>query len=458
MRHSRIRVFVSTLMAMSGLALSYAEDAFPMLDHVSNWPAPLYWRATAGSQRHAAGERMEEGRVTAQAVGLQLNLSAVFVAITPCRLVDTRLGSLPFGSPPLAAEETRVYPVPSGSCGLPGTALAYSFNIAVVPTGATMRWLTAWPDGQPKPTIATLNDYAGLVTSNFAIVAAGDNGAIDIFVKDTTNLIIDVNGYYTATADNGQNTALGIGALANRSGNTAIGNDALLGNTTGVGNMASGYNALSANTTGYWNTASGASAHASNTTGVSNTATGLAALVGNTTGNYNTATGTSALGFNTTGDNNIAIGNLAAQGVSGGNSNNIHIGSFGSPGDSSTIRIGGTAPADPVTQTQFFASGIRGVTTGNNDAIPVLIDSNGQLGTASSSRTVKRDIEDMGDTTGTIMGLRPVRFRYRAHGPDSPFQYGLIAEEVAEIAPDLVVHNARGEIETVYYDKVNAIS
>jgi hypothetical protein len=75
----------------------------------------------------------------------------------------------------------------------------------------------------------------------------------------------------------------------------------------------------------------------------------------------------------------------------------------------------------------------------------------------NSSRTVKRDIQDMGDTTGTIMGLRPVRFRYKAHGPDSPEQYGLVAEEVAEVAPDLVARNQDGEIETVYYDKVNAM-
>jgi hypothetical protein len=70
---------------------------------------------------------------------------------------------------------------------------------------------------------------------------------------------------------------------------------------------------------------------------------------------------------------------------------------------------------------------------------------------------VKRDIEDMGDTTDTILGLRPVRFRYQAHGPDSPLQYGLIAEEVAEIAPELVARDKDGQIETVYYDKVNAM-
>jgi hypothetical protein len=87
----------------------------------------------------------------------------------------------------------------------------------------------------------------------------------------------------------------------------------------------------------------------------------------------------------------------------------------------------------------------------------VVVDSAGQLGTVSSSRTAKRDIRAMGDTTATIMGLRPVRFRYQTHGPDSPEQYGLIAEEVAEVAPDLVARKANGDPETVYYNKVDAM-
>ena len=108
-------------------------------------------------------------------------------------------------------------------------------------------------------------------------------------------------------------------------------------------------------------------------------------------------------------------------------------------------------------QTMTWIAGIRGVTTGTADAIPVVIDSMGQLGTVSSSRRVKSDIRDMRDTTETIMNLHPVEFRYTAHGPDAPLQFGLIAEEVAETAPELVAHTPGGEIETVYYDKVNAM-
>ena len=171
----------------------------------------------------------------------------------------------------------------------------------------------------------------------------------------------------------------------------------------------------------------------SNTTGYNNTVVGRAALTGNITGCCNTALGYNAGANTRDGSYNIYIANQGS-----------------SVTESNTTRIGGV-------QTRTFVAGIRGVTTGNADAVAVMIDSNGQLGTASSSRRVKRDIENMGDTTDTILALHPVRFRYQAHGPDSPLQYGLIAEEVADIDSDLVARNRDGEIETVYYDKVNAM-
>jgi len=142
-----------------------------------------------------------------------------------------------------------------------------------------------------------------------------------------------------------------------------------------------------------------------NTTGLGNTATGQDALQNNTTGNVNTAIGQQALSTNPTGTSNIAIGFNAALNVSGGNSNNIHIGNLGAASDSNTIRIG-----DAATQTSFFVAGVRGVITANNSAIPVVIDSNGQLGTVSSSRRFKEDIHDMGEATADLMRLRPVTF------------------------------------------------
>ena len=238
------------------------------------------------------------------------------------------------------------------------------------------------------------------------------------------------------------------------SGNMGLGITALAGNTSGTHNTALGFEALNVNTTGEKNTATGFIALASNTTGSNNIATGGSALNLNTTGAGNTADGFGALVSNTTGNNNIGIGYLAAAGVAAGNSNNIHIGTAGASGDSATIRIGGnTSLGDSATQTSFFAAGIRGVTTGNNDAIAVLIDSNGQLGTVSSSRRYKEDIQDMGDASRGLMQLRPVTFRYKKPFADGskPIQYGLIAEEVAEVYPDLVARNSDGQIETVKY-------
>ena len=265
---------------------------------------------------------------------------------------------------------------------------------------------------------------------------------------------------YAALQDNTtgtNNTAAGVYALAfNTTGtnNTANGSQALYTNTTGTDNTASGGGALQSNTTGSNNTVNGANALTGNTTGFNNTASGALALVLNTTGTNNTASGALALESNTTGNNNIAIGVAAAYAVSGGNSNNIHIGSQGAASDNGTIRVG-----TPGTQTSFFAAGIRGVTTGNNDAIPVMIDSNGQLGTVSSSRRFKEDIQDMGDTSSGLLRLRPVTFRYKQPFNDGskPVQYGLVAEEVAEVYPDLVAHSADGQVETVKYQVLDSM-
>jgi hypothetical protein len=305
-----------------------------------------------------------------------------------------------------------------------------------------MRWLTAWDTGSPQPNAATLNDKAGLITSNSAVVPAGTNGSINIFTKDATNVVVDINGYYVPP-----------GTLP--LGNTAVGESALQNNTTGKNNTATGFSSLLSNTTGSWNTAVGIDALSQNSTGTDNTAVGTAALgtlggLGAPAGLRNSAFGEFALGGLTAGNNNLGLGYKAGL-ILGTGSYNIFIANQGTASDTNLIRIGDS------NQSQTFIAAIRGVTPGNADTVGVIIDANGQLGTPNSSRRVKRDIEDMGDTTSTILALHPVRFRYQVHGPDSPLQYGLIAEEVAEIAPELVARNKDGEIETVYYDKVNAM-
>jgi|SRR5579863_2622732 len=269
------------------------------------------------------------------------------------------------------------------------------------------------------------------------------------------------------------NIAVGYEALVNNTSgisNTAIGNSALESNTTGSDNMASGSFALQSNTTGSANTACAEFALMSNTTGFGNTASGNAAMEFNTAGNGNTADGYQALvsvtgsynigiGYQSaentnSGSSNIAIGYRAANNVTGSNSNNIHIANEGVSSDNGTIRIGTSG-----TQTTFFAAGIYGVSAGNNDAIPVLVDSAGQLVTSSSSRRYKEDIQDMGDASRGLMQLRPVTFRYKKPLADGsqPLQYGLIAEEVAEVYPDLVTHSADGQIETVKYQVLNSM-
>jgi len=157
-----------------------------------------------------------------------------------------------------------------------------------------------------------------------------------------------------------------------------------------------------------------------------------------------------ALLNNTAGSNNIALGASAGSNLTIGN-NNIDIGNAGIAGDSKKIRIG-----KPGTQNGTFIAGIRGVTTANTNAMPVVIDSAGQLGTVSSSRRFKKEIKPMDKTSEAILGLKPVTFEYKSDDQAIP-QYGLIAEEVAKVNPDLVVRDDDGEIYTVRYDAVNAM-
>jgi hypothetical protein len=238
----------------------------------------------------------------------------------------------------------------------------------------------------------------------------------------------------------GYNTAVGFLSLrSDTTGqlNTAIGAGTLLANT-GDENTATGAGALLGNTTGINNTANGAFALFNDTTGGGNTAIGLEALFSNTTGELNTAIGVFALGNNTTGTFNIALGLNAGNGVTTA-TNVICIGTDGANVDNSC-----------------FIGSIRGVQTQNADAIPVLIDSAGQLGTISSSRRFKREIKAMDKASEAIMALKPVMFHYKSDKSGTP-QFGLIAEEVAEVNPDLVVRDENGEIYTVRYEAVNAM-
>jgi hypothetical protein len=288
------------------------------------------------------------------------------------------------------------------------------------------------------------------------------------------------------TGSFGANTAIGFQALySNTTGatNTAIGNNALFSNTTGVGNTASGYWALHENTTGDGNTVTGYFALVNNTTGDGNTATGfetledntigfgntangITALTFNTTGSYNTAVGSNPLAFNTTGSENtgigdgalnqnttgsgnIALGKVAGAKLTTGN-NNIDIGNQGRAGESNTIRIGAK------TQKHTFIAGISGVTVAGGAT--VIIDTNGHLGTISSSARFKDAIKPMDKVSETILALKPVSFRYKHElDPDGIPQFGLVAEQVAKVNPDLVARDEEGKPYTVRYEAVNAM-
>ena len=267
-------------------------------------------------------------------------------------------------------------------------------------------------------------------THEYRINNVASNGTINFMIGSSSKLLVANNGDIHLKGT----PMLRVGGVFNSS--VGLGAEALFP-TSGDLNVAVGYNAMHAITTAAANVALGAHALISASTGTGNVAVGSETLLGLTTGNFN-----------------IAIGSGAGGSIGSGQSDNIAIGSPGSGSDSGTIRVG-----TPGTHTRFFAHGVRGVTTGAANAIPVVIDSSGQLGTMSSSRRFKEDIHDMGDASRGLMRLRPVTFRYKTPFDDGskPIQYGLIAEEVAAVYPDLVAHSADGQIETVKYQVLDAM-
>jgi hypothetical protein len=253
--------------------------------------------------------------------------------------------------------------------------------------------------------------------------------------------------YFNTTGTN--NTAVGYGALIGAYGdsgsnNTGIGYNALYSYTTGSNNTASGMNALYSTTTGAFNSAAGFQALYSNTTGSNNTASGVNALYDNTTGSQNTASGRGALQSNTTGSNNIAEGFQAGYNLTTGN-DNIDIGNKGVAAESNTIRIG-TAPTQNATY-------IAGITTAKVTGSAVYVTSTGQLGVLASSERFKTAIVPMGSNTAKLGQLRPVTFHLKTD-PKGFLQYGLIAEEVAQVYPELVIRDESGRIDGLRYDEL----
>jgi hypothetical protein len=256
----------------------------------------------------------------------------------------------------------------------------------------------------------------------------------------------------SGTAGN-YNTGLGAATLVlNTAGeNTATGAGSLLSNTTGFGNTADGAFALLSNATGARNTATGRLALFNNTTGSFNTAHGQDALYSNTSGDGNTANGLSALAFNTTGAFNIALGTSAGQDLTTGD-RNIDIGNLGVAAEGHTIRIGTTGD-----QSATYIAGIAGQTVGAGGST-CYVDNDGKLGVFLSAHRFKTDISDMATASEAILALRPVTFHYKPELDKTGIpQFGLVAEEVEAINPDLVTRDKEGKVNTVRYEAVNAM-
>jgi len=251
-----------------------------------------------------------------------------------------------------------------------------------------------------------------------------------------------------------QNTSIGFSALWSNTegfGNTGTGLNPLHDNTIGNANTANGANALYHNTSGDNNTAIGFIALLANTTGFDNTANGAYAVNMNTTGFDNTASGHNALSLNRTGNNNIALGTSAGQNLTTG-SHNIYIGNLGGSFDESRrIRIGTVGE-----QNATFIAGISGGTV--PDGVGVIVCANGKLGTVVSSARFKDEIKPIDKASEAILALRPVTFRYKhERDPDGIPQFGLVAEDVEKVNPDLVARDEQGKPYTVRYEAVNAM-
>jgi hypothetical protein len=299
-------------------------------------------------------------------------------------------------------------------------------------------------------------------------------GAFTLFSTTTAsfNTAVGAGALDLNTGD--QNTAVGVAALLLNTGtnNTAVGVDALGLNSTGLDNTATGAFALYSNTTGNLNTADGDQTLQNNTTGFSNTAVGQNALLTNTTGGGNTAVGVRAL-EGAISDDNTALGINAGANVTGGGENTllgtdaglnltsgggntyVGTGSGGSVDESGWIRIGSTGAALGGSTSKTAIGGISGAdVTAASSA--VFVNTSGQLGTIQSSARFKRDIDSMGKSSEVIFSLRPVTFHYKGDPKNTPC-FGLIAEEVAGVNPELVLRDKEGKPFTVRYEQINAM-
>jgi Chaperone of endosialidase len=303
--------------------------------------------------------------------------------------------------------------------------------------------------------------WFGLSSTARAITPSPDGGYADSNTAEGTNALFNFTGVFP---NNGpENTAIGFEALYhNTTGdhNTAVGAGALFSNTAGAGNTALGHDTLNRNT-GSHNTATGGGALTSNTSGHDNSASGRHALTLNNSGSYNTADGEYALASSTSASQNIALGYGAGFRLTTGG-NNIDIGNLGSVAtEANSIRIGNPVTVvypDGVTHAAQTKTYIAGLTTAVTGSTVVVNATTHQVGMMPSSARFKEEIKPMNEASEAILALKPVTFRYKKDiDPDRTQQYGLVAEEVEKVNPNLVVDDKEGKPYSVRYDQVNAM-
>ena len=342
-------------------------------------------------------------------------------------------------------------------------------NLTSGAANSGLGWYSLWSD-----TTGSFNTGVGAAT--LALNNADNNTAVGAgaLLLNNTGAENTASGAFALfnNSTGNHNTASGYYALFNNSSssnNSAFGWGALASNAFGDYNTASGYLALNSNTDGPGNTATGALALAHNTTGEANTAAGVAALFINSTGVWNTAVGWNALNVsngnrntaagykalinNTTGDDNTALGYLALA-FSGTGSGNIALGANSGSNvatANNVICIG--AAGEDFSDTCYIGNIFNQLSF---EGVGVFVNSNGKLGTFTSSRRFKKDVQPMDKSSEAILALKPVTFHYKTDTKGTA-QFGLIAEEVAEVNPDLVVHDKEEKPYSVRYDQVNAM-
>jgi hypothetical protein len=325
-------------------------------------------------------------------------------------------------------------------------------------------------------TTGTDNTAAGFQALGSDTTGSSNTAAGSLALRsNTTGFSNTANGAFALFSNTGGsgeegsfNTATGFQALySNTTGhrNTATGRVALFSNTTGIRNTAYGNAALLSNTNSNFNTAVGDNALLNLTTALpdegANTAIGAYALVNSTTGEANTAIGESALVNSVTGNQNIALGYAAGQNLTDGCCN-IYISDPGVADEQTTIRIGNVVTWTDIygfghpAHTATYIAGISGQTA--SGGVAVYINSDGKLGTLTSSARFKTEIKPMDKSSEAILALKPVTFRYKHEidSKDTP-QFGLVAEDVEKVNPDLVARDAEGKAYTVRYEAVNAM-